>query len=179
MVKNSRTRFVKQERAMRCNPIPSLGLAGILIVVLSGTAAAQGFALQIGPPVAAAAQPGAPVKKDALLFVVRPGGCSDPAAARITATAEGIVNGTRQSVTLTLAPLSPPGVRAVSRDMPSGGVWIVNLVGTCGGQTAGAIVAMAGPKPEYRREGVKLLTRAATRDEIEASLKALTTGGQQ
>jgi hypothetical protein len=163
---------------MRSHPIPGLGLAAVLLA-LPNTAAAQGFALQVGPPVAAAAQPGAPVKKDGLLFVVRPGGCSDPAAARITATAEGIVNGSRQSVTLTLAPLSPPGVRAVSRDMPAGGTWVVNLVGTCDGKTAGAIVAMAGPKPEYRREGVTLLARAATRDEVEASLKALTTGGRK
>lgn len=165
---------------MRGRPIvPSFPLAAILVAVVSCPAAAQDFALQVGPPVAAAAQPGSFVKKDSLLFVVRSGGCGDPAAARITATAEGIVNGSRQSVTLRLAPLSPPGVHAVSRDMPSGGVWVINLVGTCGGRTAGAIVAMAGPKQEYRREGVKLLAHAATRDEIEASLKTLTTGGQQ
>ena len=163
---------------MRRRPIvPSFGLAAIVVAVVSGPASAQDFALQVGPPVAAAA--GTFVKKDSVLFVVRPGGCGDPAAARITATAEGVVNGSRQSVTLKLAPLSPPGVHAVSRDMPSGGVWVINLVGTCGGRTAGAIVAMAGPKQEYRREGVKLLSHAATRDEIEASLKTLTTGGQR
>ena len=164
---------------MRPRPLVcTFGLAAILVAVVSGPAAAQDFALQVGPPVAAAA--GTFVKKDSVLFVVRPGGgCGDPAAARITATAEGILNGSRQSVTLKLAPLSPPGVHAVSRDMPSGGVWVINLVGTCGGRTAGAIVAMAGPKAEYRREGVKLLSHAATRDEIEASLKTLTTGGQK
>lgn len=164
---------------MRPRPlVGTVGLAAILVTVVSGPAAAQDFALQVGPPVAAA--PGTFVKKDSVLFVVRPGGgCGDPAAARITATAEGIVNGARQSVTLKLAPLSPPGVHAVSRDMPSGGVWVINLVGTCGGRTAGALVAMAGPKPEYRREGVRLLTHAATKDEIEASLKTLTTGGQK
>ena len=163
---------------MRRRPIvPSFGLAAIVVAVVSGPASAQDFALQVGPPVAAAA--GTFVKKDSVLFVVRPGGCGDPAAARITATAEGVVNGSRQSVTLKLAPLSPPGVHAVSRDMPSGWVWVINLVGTCSGRTAGAIVAMAGPKQEYRREGVKLLSHAATRDEIEASLKTLTTGGQR
>lgn len=159
--------------------VRSFGLAATLVAMVSGPAAAQGFALQVGPPVAAAAQPGTFVKKDSLLFVVRPGGgCGDPAAARISATAEGIVNGSRKTVVLRLAPMSPPGVHAVSRDMPSDGVWIVNLVGTCSGQTAGAIVAMAGPKQEYRREGVTLLAHAATQAEIEASLKAL-TGGQK
>ena len=163
---------------MRPRPlVRTFGLTAILVAAVSGPAAAQDFALQVGPPVAAAA--GTFVKKDSVLFVVRPGGCGDPGAARITATAEGIVNGSRQSLTLKLAPLSPPGVHAVSRDMPSGGVWVINLVGTCAGRTAGALVALAGPKPEYRREGVKQLTHAATRDEIEASLKTLTTGGQK
>lgn len=155
----------------------SLGFTVALTAFVISSAAAQDFALQVGPPVAAAPQEGGSVKKD-LLFVVRPGGCSNPAAARITATGEGLVNGARQSVTLKLNPL-PAGVHAVLRELPNRGVWIVNVVGTCAGKTAGAIVTMAGPKQEYRREGVKLLARAATPDEIDASLKALTTGGQK
>jgi hypothetical protein len=159
--------------------VASLGCAAIVAACVVSPAAAQDFALQVGPPVAAAPQAaqGAPVKKDSLLFVVRPGGC--PAAAQITATAEGLVNGARQSVTLKLTPLATSGAHAVPRDMPNRGVWVVSLVGTCAGKTAGAIVAMMGPKQEYRREGVTLLARAATPDEIDASLKALTTGGQK
>lgn len=164
----------------------SIGLRMGFAIVLMGASAVQAhlradasarepqdFALQIGPPIAGGSQP---AKKS--VFVVRPGGCANPASAQITATAEGLVNGARQSVPLTLAPLPTPGVHAIGKDWLNTGVWIVSLVGTCAGKTAGAIVSI-GPTDVYRREAVKLLAHRATPEEINASLKALTTGGQK
>ena len=149
-----------------------VGLMSLLgSVIVEG--AFQDFALQVGPPVAGSSQPA----KKALL-VVRPAGCADPARAQITATAEGLVNGNRQTVPLTVSALPTPGVHAVPQDVPTTGFWIVNLVGNCDGTRAGAIVTM-GPKPEYRREAVKLLKQPATETEIDASLKALATGGHR
>jgi hypothetical protein len=150
-----------------------VGLTALLTQSFAPTVAAQDFVLQVGAAIAGGAPP---AKKS--LFVVRPGGCADPAAAKITATAEGLVNGARRTVPLTLTALPTPGVHAVPKDWPSGGVWIVNLVGTCGGRTAGALV----PVPEnasYKRESIKLLTHKATPEEIDASLKVFTTGGQK
>ena len=149
----------------------SLGFSMVLMMAGVPAALAQEFALQVGPPIAGSAQPA----KSSLL-VVRPGGCAEPAHAQITATAEGLVSGARRSVPLTLSPLPTPGVYAVPKDLPAGGVWIVNLVGTCAGKTAGAIVSI-GSTPVYRRETVKLLAHRATPQEIDASLKAL--GGQR
>lgn len=155
----------------------SIVLRLALTIILTSAAVsavfAQDFALQVGPPVAGNSQQ---TKKATL--VVRPGGCADPAQARITGTAEGLVNGVRQSKPLTLEALSTPGVHAVSGGWAKDGVWIVNLVGTCGSKTAGAIITL-GPKDTYRREGVKLLTHRPTPEEIDASLKALTTGGSK
>lgn len=150
---------------------PALAILLAMVSVAAGFA--REFALQVGPPIAG----NAPVAKGSLL-VVRPGGCADPANAHITATAEGIVNGVRRSVPLKLMALSTPGVHAVPKHWPKGGVWIVNLVGTCSGHTAGAIVSI-GSQEKYRRESVKLLPHRATPTEIDASLKALTTGGQK
>jgi hypothetical protein len=152
----------------------SHGLAALLTAGAPLLAVAQDFVLQVGPPVAGNAQPA----KSSLL-VVRPGGCADPASAQITATAEGIVDGARRSVPLRLAALPTPGVHAVPKDWPKGGVWVVNLVGMCAGRTAGAIVAVAGPNAEYRREAVTHLPHPATPSEIDASLKALAAGGQK
>lgn len=149
------------------------GLATLLTLSFVPAAFAQDFALQVGPPIAGNGQPA----KNSLL-VVRPGGCADPASAKITATAEGIVNGTRRSVPLKLAALPAPGVHAVPKDWPNGGVWIVSLVGTCAGQTAGALVPIA-PNATYKRESVRLLAHRATPEEIDASLQALTAGGQK
>ena len=154
--------------------VSSFGLAVILTAALAPLSAAQEFALQVGPPVAGNAQPA----KSSLL-VVRPGGCADPASAQITATAEGIINGARRSVPLKLSALPTPGVHAVPKEWPNSGVWIVNLVGRCDGKTAGAIVTVAGPNPQYRREAVKYFPQPATPSEIDASLRALTAGGQK
>jgi hypothetical protein len=149
----------------------SLGLAALLTAG-GPPAVAQDFALQVGPPVAG----NAPPAKTSLL-VVRPMGCADPARAQITGTAEGIVDGTRRSVPLKLSALPTPGVHAVQREWPKFGVWIVNLVGTCAGKTAGAIVSMGAADAAYHREAVKQLPHAATAAEIEASLQALRAGG--
>jgi hypothetical protein len=152
----------------------SFGLAALLTAWGATPAMAQDFTLQVGPPVAGNAQPA----KSSLL-VVRPAGCADPARAQITATAEGIVNGARQSVPLKLSALPTPGVHAVHQNWPSVGVWVVNLVGGCAGKTAGAIVSMAGPNPAYHRDAVKHLPHPATPSEIDASLRALTGGGEK
>lgn len=145
----------------------------VCTLVFVPVAFAQEFTLQVGLPIAGNAQPA----KSSLL-VVRPGGCVGPASAQITATAEGIVDGARRSVPLTLVALPTPGVHAVPKDWASGGVWIVNLVGTCAGKTAGAIVPV-GPNVMFRRDAVKLLAHRPTAAEIDASLKALTTRGQK
>jgi hypothetical protein len=138
------------------------------------TASAQEFSLQVGLPIAGNSQS----VKDSLL-VVRPGGCANPAGAQITATAEGIVGGTRRSMPLTLTPLATPGVHALPKKWAeTTGVWVVNLVGTCAGKTAGALVPI-DRKASFRRDTIKQLAHAATREEIDASLKALTTGGQR
>ncbi|MGH9384206.1 MAG: hypothetical protein ACRD2N_07985 [Vicinamibacterales bacterium] len=152
----------------------SFGLAALLTAWGAPPAMAQEFALQVGPPVAGNAQPA-----KASLLVVRPAGCADPARAEITATAEGIVNGARRSVPLKLSALPTPGVHAVPRDWPNLGLWIVNLVGSCAGKTAGAIISIAGPNAPYQREAVKYLPHPATPSEIDASLKALTAAGEK
>ena len=143
----------------------TVAIAGGLVA----EASAQDFVLQVGPPIAGNSQPS---KKSFL--VVRPGGC-DPARTRITGTAEGLVDGSRRTVRLELEALATPGVHAVPREFAKGGVWVVNLVGTCAGKTAGALVPV-GPNDTFNRETVKLLSHAATTAEIDASLRALTGG---
>src|ERR1700730_3889766 len=88
-----------------------VGLATVLTLACAPAAFAEDFALQVGPPIAGNAQPA-----KTSMFVVRPGGCADPAAARITGTGEGLVNGVRRSVPLKLVALPTPGVYAVPRD---------------------------------------------------------------
>lgn len=148
-------------------------LIALLMHASSGTAHAQDFTLQIGSPVAVVPQPGVVVEKKVskdTVFVVRPLGCADPASARIVATAEGLVDGRRRNVPLRLESLPMPGVHVVSKTWPDGGLWVVNVTGTCAGRTAGAIVTL-GPRDVYRRDGVELVAHHPTPDEIEHALR--------
>jgi len=147
----------------------------LILITLSVSAFAADFTLAIGDPVAASL-PGtenSPTQvrkvKDAA-FAVRTENCADPAKAQITGSAEGLVNGARQSVALRLIPASGPGVFLVSREWPSQGVWVVNLSGVCAGAKAGALVPI-GPSG-FIRESSKFFPRLATQAEIEASLKS-------
>jgi hypothetical protein len=153
-----------------------------ILIALAASACAGDFMLDIGSSVAASipsTQGGkepspSKVSKDALM-AVRTEGCADPAKAKITGTAERLVNGTRQSVVLPLMPAAAPGVYVVSQP-PSPGVWVVNLSGECAGAKAGALVPI-GPGG-FTRESSKFFPRFATKAEMDAALKSIAGGSR-
>ena len=95
-----------------------------LMLACAGQMFAGGFWLQLGNPEAnpAAGKLGAVV-------VIKAVGCHDPAAAKVTATAVGVVNGERRSIPLELKPLGEPGAYALSQQWPKEGKWVIQLVG--------------------------------------------------
>src|SRR5580658_9317825 len=134
---------------------------------MAALAFAEEFTFTIGSPVAAQ-----DFRAKVAAFAFRTEGCADPAKSQISATAEGLVKGARQSVPLKVAAMSKPGVYAVYQSWPAEGHWVVNLKGTCNDANAGAIVPI-GPQG-FVRESSKFFPRPATNVEIEASLRALT-----
>jgi hypothetical protein len=144
-----------KERAMRAMFMSALILTAASLAAPSAAAADEALVVDVGPPIAGGGQPN---KKS--VFVVRPGGCADPAAARFTAAADGVVGGTRRTLRLEPAPLAAPGVHAIQQTWPAEGVWVISVAATCGGRSAGAIVSLASAPPMFRREGVTLLPRA-------------------
>jgi len=152
----------------------------LILMTLSACAFAADFTLAIGSP-AAASLPGTENSpnqvrkvKDAA-FAVRTENCADPANALITATAEGLVNGERQSTALRLIP-GGPGVYLIP-GVPGGkGVWVVRLIGSCHDAKAGAVVPI-GPSG-FIRESSKFFPRFATEGDIVASLKSLAGGAK-
>ncbi len=145
-----------------------LGIAACAIATL---ALAGGFTFTIGSPVASQ-----DFQTKSAAFVFRTDGCAEPAKPQIDATAEGLVKGERRSVALKVMPSSSkPGVYAVFQTWTGEGMWVVNLSGTCSGESAGAIVPI-GPKG-FIRESSKFFPRPATNKEVEASLKAFAKGG--
>lgn len=143
---------------------------GIAACAVAALALAEAFTFSIGSPVAAQ-----DFHAKMAAFVFRTQGCAEPAKAEIRGTAEGLINGARRSVALKIIPMSKTGVYAIYREWPAEGEWVVNLKGTCGDASAGAIVPV-GPKG-FIRESSKFFARPATDAEIDASLKALVSGG--
>jgi hypothetical protein len=141
----------------------ALMIVGGAMVAGAAPFAGELFRLEIGPPIAG----GFSTKKAVL--VARPL-CCDPATVRITATAEGIVNGTRRSIPVEVQALAAPGVHAIPRQWPDG-QWVLNLTGTCAerGATASAVVPLTATG--FDREKTQILTRAATGEEIETALR--------
>jgi hypothetical protein len=156
----------------------------MILIALSVSAFAGDFTLAIGSPVAASL-PGAPttsdgtpvqVRKVNALFAVRTENCADPANALISATAESVVNGVRQSAAIRLVAGSGPGVYLVPGGRPTQGGWLVRLLGSCGSARAGALVPI-GPGG-FIRESSKFFSRLVTEADIEASLKSLSGGAK-
>jgi hypothetical protein len=143
-----------------------VGITGCAIAALL---LADGFTFTIGSPVAAQ-----DYQVKAAAFVFRTDGCAEPAKPQVNGTAEGLVRGMRQSVLLKIVETAKPGVNAVIQTWPQEGRWVVSLKGTCGGSTAGAIVPV-GPRG-FIREASKLLAHPPAEAEIEAALKAVSTG---
>jgi len=144
------------------------GVGLLLALAISAqTSAGTFFRLEVGPAVAA----GVDSKVKKAVLVVRPRVCDDEASVRITGTAEGIVNGQRQSVTLTLVALQTPGVHAVQHQWPERGDWVLHLHGTCPAAKTAASTIVPLRQNGFIREKTQVLREPATREQIEAALR--------
>jgi len=135
-----------------------------LMLACAGQMFAGGFWLQVGNPEAnpAAAKMGAVVTIKAV-------GCHDPATAKVTATAVGVVNGERRTIPLELKPLGEPGAYALSQQWPKEGRWVIELVGRNGEQFTNTLIG-AGPDGLDRLHA-KLEMKPFAPSDVEAMLK--------
>jgi hypothetical protein len=134
---------------------------------------AGGFQLAIERPASATD----PELKGAVL-VVRTFGCHVPAAADLSGTAEGIVDGQRKTVPLEFKPTAT-GVYAVRQVWPSRGMWVLAITGSYGGITSSALVRLgangevaAADESMGARIPATIVQRKLTAREIDSALKA-------
>lgn len=131
----------------------------------AATMFAGGFNLEFGNP---AANPDAKAK-DAVV-IVRAVGCHSPEKAVFTGMAEGVVNGKRQTIPLTLTALDQPGVFAVKQQWPREGAWVLIFTGSIDGTyLAGATVPVT-PKG-VERLAAKNYHRKLTEEDVVAALR--------
>jgi hypothetical protein len=144
-----------------------------LIVVLAWgtTALAGGFQLEVQAP------PQSDPELKNVSMVVRTYGCHQPSDANVTATAEGLVAGKRQSLKLDLVATSK-GVYAINKQWPSEGHWVVAITGSYLGRTSSALVRI-GPDGKIQAgdakkdKPVQIVARKLSAEEIDAALQSL------
>ena len=135
-----------------------------MAAMTAGWLMAGGFWLELGNPEASAE-----ARKANAVFTVRAIGCHDPAAAKVTATAIGIVNGQRKTLPIELTKMSAPGTYAVAQQWPKEGKWVIQLVGRNDEQFTNTLVT-AGPQGVDRLHAKAEIHPFASQD-IEALLR--------
>ena len=146
----------------------------LCILATATTLTAGGFYLSLEKPAIA----DTPQIKDAVLLV-RPSGCHQPEDALISATAEGVVKGHRQTIKLQLHP-APKGVYAIKQQWPTEGVWLVAVRGSYLGAHRGVLLELAPDgtvkienAPADKNPSVKTLARGLTPTDIDTGLQDL------
>lgn len=156
-------------RSALATAVALMAFAGFT-TALSAQGNASSFRLEVGPAVAG----GATTKMKNVVLVVRPQVCEDPSNVRITGTAEGQVNGARQSVGLKLVPVDATrGIYAVQQQWSDDGKWVVQLNGSCSQPKASASTIVPVTKTGFIREKTQVLTETATKTQVDAALAAL------
>ena len=156
--------------------LKSLTTLAAAIALLTGAAGAGTmFRLEIGPPVAAGTE--AKILKNAkgkTVLAVRALVCNDLAGVQITGTAEGISNGTRQSVPLDLLEVKrAEAIYAVQYQWPVDGSWVLHLKGSCANPKAEASTLVPMNKMAFIRDKTQVLVEPATRKQVEDAVAAL------
>ena len=114
------------------------GVGSVLALVLAlgtvSTALAGGFAISVDSPANATD----PRLKNAAL-ILKPVGCIVPAQARLSARAEGIVNGRRRTIPLRLDKAGP-ALYGLRQQWPKEGHWLVVASGLAAGRTTHVLI---------------------------------------
>jgi hypothetical protein len=97
----------------------------ITLAILTVPLFAGGFWVQVADP---ASNPEA--MQNHAVLIAQTLACHFPTKSSITATAEGVVNGVRQTIPLKMIALSTPGAFALTRQWPEQGTWAIKIVAT-------------------------------------------------
>lgn len=146
-------------------------MTAFALLVLTSSLLAGGIAIILGKP---SANPEA-LAKHAVL-VVEGYACTAHDKTVVTATAEGLVNGKRETIPLRLAALGSPSTYALTRQWPAEGKWVVSIVESnpaIGSRSTSALVRVDGDAVDWAN--VKRFANLPSAQNIEAALNTTTT----
>jgi hypothetical protein len=134
--------------------------AGLLAAAAASSHASAAFAggQQIAAEVAA----------DGKTMLVRTYRCGTPARLAVSGAAEGLVDGQRRRIPLTIARTGDPAVFSVTRQWPSEGAWVLTFT-AAGERPASALVELA-PGPALKIASQESRYTPAAAREIDAAL---------
>lgn len=125
-----------------------------------------GFFLELGTPLASQE----PKAKGAVVLA-RFMGCHEPEKGVLTATAEGIVKGKRETVTLKPVAMDKAGLFAIHRQWPAEGKWVLRLVGKHPGIEVTTTTLVRVTADGFERGSVVMKPGELGRDAVEAMLR--------
>lgn len=137
-------------KVLLCSMVLSIGLT------FTPQALAGGFYVSVERP----AKDDTELKGAVLL--VRAYGCHNPEDANLTASAEGIVNGKRQSIPVQLIKTSK-GVFAIKQQWATNGAWVLNISGAYLGATRSLLVELGAQGKVQIGSDSNVLARKADR----------------
>jgi hypothetical protein len=132
----SREWFAKDTNRMSLRKVLPMVFLGFMLMASASSAVAGGFQLSVETP----GNSVEPQLKDVVL-IARTYGCHQPADAKLSASAEGLVNGGRKSLPLELRSIGS-GVYAIKQQWPAEGKWVLALTGTYNGMTSSVLVEL-------------------------------------
>jgi len=135
---NERSLVKRMNRKSIRTLITLASLSSALLLAIASPALAGGFQLSVETPTGSTD----PQLKDVVL-IARTYGCHQPADAKLSASAEGFVDGNRKSLPLELRSIGS-GVYAIKQQWPSEGKWVLALTGAYNGMTSSVLVEL-GP----------------------------------
>jgi hypothetical protein len=138
-----------------------------LSVIATASLVAGVFVLEFGNP----RNSSDPKAKNAIA-IVRAVGCHQPENAQLSATAEGLVSGRRQSIPLELVKLDTAGLWAIKGSMPPSGSWVISVIAREGGQIRGSALATVRTDGSVHREA-NLMGRTPTAEDVNPLLASL------
>jgi hypothetical protein len=154
-----------------------LATAAVVLAVAGVTAhAGTLFRLEVGPPVAAGFEKVKSLKKTdkKAVLAVRAVVCNDLPGVQITGTAEGLVNGARQSVPVKLLEVDKAeAIYLLTYQWPEAGSWVLHLKGSCSKPKAEASTLVPMKGITVIREKTEVLREPATKKQVDAALFAL------
>jgi hypothetical protein len=109
------------------------------------------------------------------VVMVRTTACNSPEKTVVTATAEGIVGGKRESIPLKVIGLSAPGAFGVAQQWPREGIWTVRFTATnpdYKNYATGVVVPVHDKV--YNSAAAKVFYHAPTDDDVNSVLKQAT-----